>query len=165
MAQTPVSQATIAPEVAVATTTPAGAGGNDSQSGGGQAAVATATQQPVQAPAITIPSKYTLQKGEWPICIARRFDLDISTFFAQNGLSMASKPAAGVVLTIPTNSKWSSVYGSRALQPHPASYTVKSGDSVYSIACVYGDVAPEQILAVNAIKAEDIKSGMKLSIP
>jgi LysM repeat protein len=162
----PVTQATTAPEVVLATPTQTGAGGNDNQSGGGQAApVATATQQPVQVPAITVPSKYTLQKGEWPICIARRFDLDISTFFAQNGLSMASKPAVGVVLTIPTNSKWNSVYGSRALKTHPASYTVQSGDTVNSIACAYGDVAPEQILAANNIKAEDIKSGLKLSIP
>jgi LysM repeat protein len=164
----PVAQATTAPEVAVATTTQTGGGGNDNQSGGGQAApaaVATATQQPAQAPAITIPSKYPLEKGEWPICIARRFDLDISTFFAQNGLSMASKPATGVVLTIPANSKWNSVYGSRALKAHPASYTVQSGDTINTIACAYGDVAPEQILAVNGIKAEDIKSGVKLNIP
>jgi LysM repeat protein len=122
--------------------------------------------QNVKIPGITRPTTYTLQKGEWPICVARRFDLNITTFFAANGLSMQSKPGVGIVLKIPTSGNWSANYGARSLKSHPASYTVVSGDSIYTIACKYGDVSPEQILAANSLSsASDIKSGMKLSIP
>lgn len=117
-------------------------------------------------PEVTRPSTYTLQKGEWPLCIARRYDLDISSFLAANGMNMESRPGAGVVLTIPGSGNWSSNYGSRSLKSHPTTYTVASGDSIYSIACRYGDVAPEQILAANGLSnAGDISSGMTLKIP
>jgi LysM repeat protein len=172
VALTPVVLATATPEVIVATVNPTDA---QAETGGGQA-----TQPPAQAaessgssggtsaeiPGITRPASYTLQKGEWPICIARRFDLDISTFFAQNGLNMNSKPGVGKVLTIPSSGTWSSSYGNRTLTAHPATYTVVSGDSVYTIACRYGDVSPEQILAANGLaNASDITPGKTLNIP
>jgi LysM repeat protein len=117
-------------------------------------------------PPITRPSSYSLQKGEWPICIARRFDLDLNSFFAANGLSMDSRPGVGTSLKIPSSGNWSSNFGSRSLKSHPATYTVVAGDTVYTIACRYGDVSPEQILAANGLSsAGDIHSGMKLSIP
>ena len=49
----------------------------------------------VSIPTLTRPSTYTLQKGEWPICIARRFDLDLASLFSANGLTMDSRPATG----------------------------------------------------------------------
>jgi hypothetical protein len=43
---------------------------------------------------------------------------------------------------------------------------VNSGDTVYTIACYFGDVSPEGILAANGLaKAADIKAGMTLKIP
>ncbi|MBE0697780.1 MAG: LysM peptidoglycan-binding domain-containing protein [Anaerolineaceae bacterium] len=164
VALTPVVAATNTPKVVVATAVPTKAPETvtnpstttkDEQSGGG-----------VTIPAVARPTTYTLQKGEWPICIARRFNLDLSSFFASNGLSMQSKPAVGVVLKIPASGTWSANYGARALKAHPTTYTVVSGDTIYTIACRYGDVAPEQILAANSLSsAGDIKSGMKLNIP
>ena len=38
------------------------------------------------------------------------------------------------------------------LNPHPDTYTVEAGDTVYSIACFYGDVSPEAIIAVNQLE-------------
>jgi LysM repeat protein len=79
---------------------------------------------------------------------------------------MNSKPAVGFVLKIPASGTWSANYGARSLKSHPATYTVVSGDTVYTIACRYGDVAPEQILAANGLSsASDIKAGMKINIP
>jgi len=90
----------------------------------------------------------------------------LSSFFAANGLNMNSKPAAGTTLKIPASGTWSASHGSRSLKSHPATYTVVSGDSVYSIACRYGDVTPEAILAVNGLgSAADVTTGMTLNIP
>lgn len=146
-----VGQPTTAPTQAVA------------QAGGGQ----TTTQNQAQPiPTLSRPSNYTLQKGEWPICIARRYDLNLSTFFSLNGLNMNSRPQVGVVLKIPSSGNWdSSAHGARALRSH-TDYKVQSGDSVYTIACYFGDVSPEGILAANGLGgAGDVKAGMTLKIP
>lgn len=155
------------PEVILATGTPeAGAG----ESGGGQVATATpnggAAVAAVNTPVITTPGTYALQKGEWPICIARRYGVDISALFSANGLNMNSKPSAGTTLKIPSGSSWNSVYGARSLKAHPTSYTVGAGETVYTIACKFGDVAPESILAVNGLSnASDLQSGSTIQIP
>jgi len=143
----------------------------EAQEGGG--IQATATQAPaeqqsqqVEIPEVTRPSTYTLQRGEWPICIARRYNLELSSFLSMNGMNMNSKPAVGTVLRIPSSGTWSAAHGSRALKPHPTTYTVAAGDTIYTIACSYGDVAPEQILAANGLSnASEIQAGMQLQIP
>lgn len=121
----------------------------------------------VNTPVVERPTSYTIKKGEHPYCIARRYNLDIATLLSANGLNNQSKVAVGATLRIPATGTWStSAYGSRSLKAHPASYTVVAGDTVYSIACKYGDVTPEGILAVNGLaNASDIKAGMTISIP
>ena len=155
------------PQVIIATETPQAEQQAEqpqpAQEGGGQAEVVA---QAVNTPVIERPGTYSLQKGEWPICIARRYNLDLGTFFAANGLNMNSKPAAGTSLKIPSGGSWSANYGARALRQHPTSYTVAGGDSVYSIACYFGDVDPASILAVNGFaNASDIKTGQTIKIP
>ena len=55
--------------------------------------------------------------------------------------------------------------GNRALRAH-ADYKVSSGDTIYSIACYFGDVSPEAIIAVNGLSGpDDITAGMTLKIP
>lgn len=144
----------------------------DTQAGGGvaQPTATTGVAAPVvpagPIPTVARPASYTLQKGEWPICIARRFNLDISTFFSSNGLSMSSKPSAGTVLKIPAEGAWNTgVYGQRALRTHPTTYTVGSGDSINSIACYYGDVDPSQIRAANNLTSDAVSAGTVLNIP
>jgi hypothetical protein len=131
--------------------------GSSSSSGGGSSRT---------IPTLTRPDTYTLQKGEWPICIARRYDLDLASFFSANGLSMNSRPAVGVVLKVPSSGNWnSSAYGSRALRSH-SDFKVGGSDTLYTIACYYGDVSPEGILAANGLNnSGDVHSGMTLKIP
>ena len=120
---------------------------------------------PVSIPTLQRPATYTIQKGEHPYCIARRFDLNIGDLLTLNGLNSNSLVGAGAVLKIPTSGKWDGASGSRALHAH-AAYKVNAGDTVYSIACYFGDVSPEGILAANGLKnASDVKSGMTLKIP
>lgn len=140
------------------------------QSGGGQTASSGGTGgtggQAQAIPTLSRPSTYTLQKGEWPICIARRYDLNLNSLFSLNGLNMNSRPQVGAVLKIPSTGNWdSSAHGSRALRSH-TDYKVQAGDSVYTIACYFGDVSPEGILAANGLGgAGDVKAGMTLKIP
>jgi LysM repeat protein len=166
----PTNTAQVTVETLVAPTTDTETGGGVVQppdGTGGEVAAPTAQVVPAgPIPEVVRPSSYTLQKGEWPICVARRFNLDISTFFSTNGLSMSSKPAAGTVLRIPAEGSWNTgVYGQRALRPHPTTYTVGSGDSIYSIACYYGDVDPSQIRAANNLTSDALTTGTVLQIP
>ena len=45
-------------------------------------------QQPSPSPPSPARSTYTIQKGEWPICIARRYDLNLSSLLSLNGMNM-----------------------------------------------------------------------------
>ena len=174
-------------QTAIALTTPgAEIGGDpnaDAQAGGGvvaptadpnaqqpfvQDTAAPPAQSPTQAPAVDIPditrpASYTLQKGEFPFCIARRFDVDIASLLSANGMDINSKPGVGVTLTIPA-ATWSANNGSRSLRSHPTSYTVQSGETINSIACQFGDVAPEQISAANG-GSTSFTAGQTIQIP
>lgn len=122
------------------------------------------TNTPIPTPVLVVPDKYKLQKGEFPYCIARRFNIDITTLLNTNNLSLTQKFAEGLVLTIPQNAP--AFKGDPALANHPADYTVKSGDTFYRIACVYGDVWPEEIAVANQMQLTDkLTAGTVLHIP
>ena len=154
------------PAVATATPIPAEATKAPATAVPATAVPATATAVPAVIPTLTRPATYALQKGEWPICIARRYDLDLNALFSANGLTMDSRPANGAVLKIPSSGTWNAAaYGARTLHKH-ADYKVVSGDTLYTIACYFGDVSPEGILAANGLKtAADVKVGSTLKIP
>ncbi len=118
-------------------------------------------------PAGARPATYTLQKGEFPYCIARRYDLDPNSLLSINGLTseQAYSLVAGTVLKIPQTGTFPS--SNRALSPHPTTYTVSSGDeTLYSVACKFGDVEPNDIAAKNGISVSaKLTIGQKLEIP
>ena len=130
---------------------------------------ATATPEPTEEPVpdISVPQSYTLQKDEFPYCIARRFDVNVGTLMTLNGLTSGQSYYEGMVLKIPQDSSWDvASHGSRTLRTHPVTYTVAAGDSIYSIACKFGDVSPEQIAAKNGLEAPySLTPGMQLDIP
>jgi len=110
------------------------------------------------------PATYTLKSGEYPICIARRYNLDVPSLLSLNNLSMDSRPKAGTKLRIPQTGSWN--LGSRALHDHPAQYTVKSGNTFYSIACYFGNLLPDDIATYNSMSLSDkLKAGSVLDIP
>jgi LysM repeat protein len=142
--------------------------------------IPTATQMVVQvmptetkivATAIVVPSAtpgrpatYTLQQGEYPFCIARRFNVNATDILTINGLTLNSHPAADTVLKIPQTGVWSS--GARALIPHPATYDVNAGDTIFTIACAFGDVDPNAIIIANALQSPyTLSAGQTLNIP
>ncbi|MEE4194329.1 MAG: LysM peptidoglycan-binding domain-containing protein [Anaerolineae bacterium] len=125
------------------------------------------TATTVEVPEIVRPESYTLMKDEFPYCIARRFDVNIADLMALNGLSGGQSYYEGMVLKIPTSGNWDEAsHGNRSLRAHPVVYTVQSGESIYNIACKFGDVSPEQIAAKNGIeKPYSLSPGMELQIP
>jgi LysM repeat protein len=121
---------------------------------------------PLPTPVLERPETYTIQQGEFPYCIARRYDLDPGSFLSLNGLNNNSRPVAGTTLRIPATGNWPTNLGSRSLQSHPTTYNVQANDSVYSIACRFGSVSPEAILAANGMSSpSDLRSGTQITIP
>ncbi|MCS6906316.1 MAG: LysM peptidoglycan-binding domain-containing protein [Anaerolineales bacterium] len=110
-----------------------------------------------------IPKTYTLRKGEHPYCIARRFDVNPITMLQLSGLSTSGTYPTGTVLTIPRSGSFP---GERSLKKHPTTYTVQSGDTIFTIACQFGDVWPEDIAEANGLKLNaNLKVGQELYIP
>jgi len=125
------------------------------------AAVVAKTPYPTSTPGK--PATWTLQQGEYPYCIARRFNVDPVDLLSMNGMSMDSLPAVGTSLKIPTSGSFP---GTRARVAHPTTYSVLSGETVYQIACKFGDVDPNIILAANGLTAGTVlTSGQVLQIP
>jgi LysM repeat protein len=175
-----VETATPAPAAADATTTPlAGVEQTPVTMAtftpvGQEPAKATDTPLPSPTPAVVSaqptvstvkPGTYTLKTGEFPYCIARRFNVNPDELLAANGLSKSqSYYAPGTVLKIPSGGN---VFpAQRYIKTHPATYTVQSGDTIYSVACAFGDVDPLGIASANGLSAPyTLTVGAQISIP
>ncbi len=107
---------------------------------------------------------YILQNGEWPFCIARRYNVDPDAMLRASGLTSPDIYYPGLKLVLPRNTSFS---GARVLTPHPTTYTVASGnENLYSIACKYGDVDPNAIASANGISVSaKLTVGQALQIP
>jgi LysM repeat protein len=130
--------------------------------------IATPTETPVPiiipSPTPGLPASITLDKGEFPYCIARRFNIDPGALLRANNLTTYSVYYGGMSLTIPKNA--AKFPGSRALKPHPATYTVRSGDTLSTIACEFGDVDPNMIAYANSFgPGEQLSVGQVIQIP
>lgn len=123
--------------------------------------VPTATFAP--APTFPVPASYTLHEGEFPYCLGRRFNRNPDDILALNGLTSSSYTYPGQTLQIPTSGTF---IGQRALLSHPTTYVVGGGETIYSIACAYGDVYPEAIAAVNGLTSPfTLTPGSSIRIP
>ena len=115
-------------------------------------------------PTPTVPKEYTLQKGEYPYCLARRFNVNPTELLSLNGLSVYAQTFPGQLLKIPQTG--ATFPGARALIAHPATYTVQAGDTIYTIACDFGDVDPVYMAQINGLESPyTLTAGQKLNIP
>lgn len=129
-----------------------------------QAIVVVPTSTSVQASG----SEWVLKDGEFPYCIARRFNVDPTDLIRVSGLTSPDIYYEGQRLVIPQNSTWPASLGQRSLRSHPATYTVTgtSDTTVYGVACKYGDVDPAAIAQANGISVgASLNVGQQLSIP
>lgn len=124
--------------------------------------------QPAPTAIVNAPGTYTLQKGEHPYCIARRFNVDPDELLALSGLTrdQAYSLATGTVLKIPQTGH--PFPGTRPLRTHPDTYTVADANmTVYGVACAYGDVDPAAIVQANSglSLSSTLTVGQQISIP
>ena len=111
-----------------------------------------------------VPDTYTLRQGEFVYCLARRFNILPEDILVYNGIESGTIFYPGETITIPPNPR--AYVGNRALQFHPDTYTVVFGDTINSIACLYGDVDPRAIAAANDLDLEqELTPGTVLQIP
>lgn len=140
-------------------------------------ATATLASSPTTSPTVTttpaptshhsVPNNYKLHEGEWPYCLARRFDIYPGSILEANGLTEeeANNLSVGYKLVIPVDDV--GTYGpNRQLRSHPTTYTASGVDTFFSIACAFGDVWPENIAEANGMELDDeLQGGMQLHIP
>lgn len=133
-------------------------------SGAETAAPPTSGALPTSAPVGSRPATYTLKPGEFPYCLARRFDVDPDELLRVNGLSGGNIYYPNLTLQIPQSGSFP---GTRALRNHPTTYTVTGANqSVYAVACLFGDVDPAAIAQANNISVDaTLTSGQQLNIP
>lgn len=95
------------------------------------------------------PATYILQKGEFPFCLARRFNVSLDELLTLNGLTRDSLLSIGQELKIPQTGN--PFEGLRVLNEHPTTYKVQAGDTLSSIACYFGDLSPDLIALQNGL--------------
>jgi len=174
---TPQPGTAVTPQAGTVVVSTAGAPGTPTNAIAGPATPAIVTAAPATAapatpkvsnttpvPSGVRPGSYTLQEGEFPYCIARRFNVDPDALMSMNGLTNADVYYPGKTLTIPQSGAFP---GGRMLATHPTTYSVLSGDeTIYSVACKFGDIDPASIASANSISVSaKLTAGQKLQIP
>ena len=109
---------------------------------------------------------YTVKSGDVLGRIAEKHGVGLSELKKWNGLT-SNNIRVGQKLTIYTNGSAPASSGSSSAAGAKGSstYTVKSGDSFYSIAKNYPGVSAQNIMDHNGMKASDLKAGMTIKIP
>ena len=185
MANTEIANGTLTPSTAVAAVTPTvgtQTGASITATPGIGVTLIATTPAPVTVipggssvtPYVTVyvptayvgrPATYTLQTGEFPYCIARRFDVNPDDLISINNIPDGGLYYPGRTLTIPQSGSFP---GDRALLPHPDTYTVSGNNdtTLYGVACKYGDVDPAAIASSNNLAlSSTLTIGQQLSIP
>jgi LysM repeat protein len=159
----------VAGTAAAATQTGTGPTAGSTSSGAVTVVPATKTTAPQTTPiatsVVSVPATYTLQAGEFPYCIARRFNINPDQLLSANGIVDGSVFQPGKTLTIPQSA--GPFPGDRALHDHPDTYTVASSDTtIYGVACYYGDALPQDIASANGLSVSStLKVGQQLNVP
>jgi LysM repeat protein len=122
-------------------------------------------QATAQTSPLSRPGTYALHAGEFPYCIARRYNINPDELLTLNGLNPnQSYYAPGTVLSLPQTGN--PFPGARALKAHPAQYVVQAGDTIYSVACDFGDVDPQAIAGANNLGGTvNLTAGTTLQVP
>ena len=119
----------------------------------------TTTQASAQAPANT--TTYTVKSGDVLGKIAERHGCTVAQLKAWNGLT-SNNIRVGQKLKVAAPASNSS---SQSASADHIVYTVRSGDSFYSIAKNYPGISAQDIMDFNGLSSSNIRPGMKIRIP
>lgn len=99
---------------------------------------------------------YTVKSGDTLYGISNQFGVSVMDLARANNLSLTDTLSIGKTLTIPSSS---------GTNPNNMFiYTVKKGDSIYSIAKKY-DTTTDEIIKINNLKTNALSIGQQLKLP
>lgn len=109
-------------------------------------------------------SSYVVQRGDNLFRIAQRFGVTTDALAQANGITDPSRIFAGQQLTIPTFDTTAPVVENPLVGGTPTTHTVTGGESLQSIANLYG-MTIEQVMQINNITNPDmIYRGQELTV-
>lgn len=131
-------------------------------SGSASASSAPAKTQSSSAAPASGGSTYTVKSGDTLSGIANRNGVTVAQLKQWNGLS-GNNIKVGQKLKVKAGS--TSQPAASSASGDYITYTVKSGDSFYSIAKNYSGVSAQNIMDFNGMTSSNLKPGMKIKIP
>lgn len=131
-------------------------------SGSASASSAPAKTQSSSAAPASGGSTYTVKSGDTLSGIANRNGVTVAQLKQWNGLS-GNNIKVGQKLKVKAGS--TSQQAASSASGDYITYTVKSGDSFYSIAKNYSGVSAQNIMDFNGMTSSNLKPGMKIKIP
>lgn len=137
-------------------------GGTSSGSASASASSAPAKPQSSSAAPASGGSTYTVKSGDTLSGIANRNGVTVAQLKQWNGLS-GNNIKVGQKLKVKAGS--TSQPAASSASGDYITYTVKSGDSFYSIAKNYSGVSAQNIMDFNGMTSSNLKPGMKIKIP
>ena len=138
-------------------------GGGPSTSSSSSSTTAAASSSSSSSTQSSAPTgTYTVKSGDTLSGIATRHGVTVNQLKQWNGLT-SNNIRVGQKLKL--NSSSSASAASASSSGDYSTYTVKSGDSLYSIAKNYSGVSAQDIMNFNGMSSSNIKPGMKIKIP
>lgn len=131
--------------------------------GGSPASSSASSSAPAKTSSVSSgASTYTVKSGDTLSGIATKHGVTVGQLKEWNSLS-SNNIKAGQVLKVKATA--SSPAPSAATSDEYVTYTVKSGDSFYSIAKNYPGISAQNIMDFNGLTSSKLKPGMKIRIP
>ena len=139
-----------------------GGGGPSTSSSSSSTTAAASSSSSSSTQSSTPTGTYTVKSGDTLSGIATRHGVTVNQLKQWNGLT-SNNIRVGQKLKLNSSSSASSASASSS--GDYSTYTVKSGDSLYSIAKNYSGVSAQDIMNFNGMSSSNIKPGMKIKIP
>lgn len=139
-------------------------GGVSSASASKSSSNKSAPQTSASGNSTTGSATYTVKSGDTLSSIASRHGITLAQLKEWNGLT-SNNIKAGQKLKVKAASTQSSPAASSAASGDYIVYTVKSGDSFYSIAKNYPGISAQNIMDFNGLSSSKLKPGMTIKIP
>lgn len=135
--------------------------GGSAPSGSSQTSSASSS---ASQPSTTESSTYTVRSGDTLSGIATRHGVTVADLKEWNNLS-SNNIKVGQKIKVKATAESAPESGAASASGDFTTYTVKSGDSFYSIAQNYPGISAQNIMDYNGISSSKLKPGMKIKIP
>ena len=139
-----------------------GGGGPSTSSSSSSTTAASSSSSSSSTQSSAPTGTYTVKSGDTLSGIATRHGVTVNQLKQWNGLT-SNNIRVGQKLKLNSSSSASSASASSS--GDYSTYTVKSGDSLYSIAKNYSGISAQDIMNFNGMSSSNIKPGMKIKIP